>query len=270
MPESSHWIVEFLAAYLAQAVGYFAVVGLVFLITRRWSAQWLARRRIHTRGRRLDRAQLVHEVRHSLVVLALGSAQALAITRLGSLGLIEMPTELGGWGWGGAALLLVGLIAFNDLWFYAVHRSLHTRWLYKHVHAVHHRSVDVDPLSSYSFHALEAVLITGWVIPVMLVLPLPMPVVMAAQVIGLANNVMAHLGYELLPSGWLRIPLLRWTNTATFHALHHERFTGNFGLFSRVWDRLFGTELDGYEAAFEAAHRAAAERERVEAPAGAS
>jgi sterol desaturase/sphingolipid hydroxylase (fatty acid hydroxylase superfamily) len=79
---------------------------------------------------------------------------------------------------------------------------------------------------------------------------------MAAQVVGLLNNVGSHLGYELLPRWWLRAPILRWTNTATFHALHHERFTGNFGLFSRVWDRLFGTEIVDYERAFDAAHPA--------------
>jgi sterol desaturase/sphingolipid hydroxylase (fatty acid hydroxylase superfamily) len=250
------WITSFLTAYLGQAITYFAIVGLVFLVTHRWLAARLARRRIHTRGRRIDRAQLGHEVRHSLVVLALGSAQALVLFELRDRGLIELGSwGLGGWGLAGATAALLGLIAFNDLWFYAVHRLLHTRWLYKRVHAVHHRSVDVNPLTSYSFHGIEALLITAWLIPVAWLVPLPLPLLMAAQGVGLANNVMAHLGYELLPSWWIRAPLLRWTNTATFHALHHERFKGNYGLFTRVWDRLFGTELDGYELAFTDAHR---------------
>jgi sterol desaturase/sphingolipid hydroxylase (fatty acid hydroxylase superfamily) len=65
---------------------------------------------------------------------------------------------------------------------------------------------------------------------------------------------MAHLGFELFPRWWVRAPILRWSNTATFHSLHHQRYTGNFGLFTRFWDRLFGTELDDYESAFVAAH----------------
>jgi sterol desaturase/sphingolipid hydroxylase (fatty acid hydroxylase superfamily) len=72
----------------------------------------------------------------------------------------------------------------------------------------------------------------------------------ALQVIGLANNVMAHLGYEFLPAWLLRVPLLRWTNTATFHSLHHTRSRGNFGLHTRLWDRLFGTEIADYERVF--------------------
>lgn len=249
-------LTSFLSAYVGQIFGYFAVVGLVFLVTRRWAASWFSRRRIRTRGRRLDNAQLVHEVRHSLVVLAIGTAQFLVLGALQASGLVSLSEDLGPWGLPGAVAIFVGLIVFNDLWFYSVHRLLHTRWLFKRVHSVHHRSVEVNPFSSYSFHAVEALLITGWVVPVALVLPIPLPVIMVAQVVGLSNNVMAHLGHELLPRWWTRTPVLRWTNTATFHALHHERFTGNYGLFTRVWDRLLGTELDGYELSFDDAHRA--------------
>ena len=46
---------------------------------------------------------------------------------------------------------------------------------------------------------------------------------------------------NLLPRWWVRAPLLRWTNTSTFHNLHHTRLQGNYGLFTRFWDRLFGT-----------------------------
>jgi Delta7-sterol 5-desaturase len=238
------------SSFLAQSLGYLGFVGMVFVVTRRWTPAWLARRRIQTRGRRLDRAQVVHELKYSLGVMALGTGQAIAVQAL----LPASATDLGGLGPLGVSAAFVGLIAFNDLWFYAVHRLLHTRWLFRHVHGVHHKSLDVNPFSSYSFHWFEAVLVTGWVVPMALWTPLPMPALMAAQVVGLLNNVGSHLGFELLPRWWVRAPLLGWTNTATFHALHHERFDGNFGLFSRVWDRLFGTEIADYEEAFEAAH----------------
>jgi sterol desaturase/sphingolipid hydroxylase (fatty acid hydroxylase superfamily) len=254
LPPATTSIAIFFSTYLGQAVVYFGVVGAVFLLTRRWFADKLVQRRIHTRGRRFDRSQLAHEVRHTLVVLAIGTAQAMIVMVLRDRGLASLSEGLGEWGLVGAGFALFGLIAFNDLWFYAVHRVLHTRWLFKRIHSVHHRSVDVNPLTSYSFHVIEALLITGWVIPVALLVPLPIPVLIAAQVLGLTNNVMSHLGYELLPRWWVRAPLLRWTNTATFHSLHHERYRGNYGLFTRVWDKLFGTELADYELAFDRAH----------------
>jgi sterol desaturase/sphingolipid hydroxylase (fatty acid hydroxylase superfamily) len=115
---------------------------------------------------------------------------------------------------------------------------------------VHHKSVDVNPFSSYAFHAAEAVILGIWIVPVAVLLPLPLSALGLLQVIGLLNNVMSHLGYELLPRWLLRVPLLRLTNTATFHSLHHTRLQGNFGLHSRFWDRLFGTELPEYEETF--------------------
>ena len=145
---------------------------------------------------------------------------------------------------------VVALLAFNDLWFYGWHRLLHHPRLFRYVHAVHHKSVDVNPFTSYSFHAFEGFVLGLWIVPASVILPLPMSALAVLQVIGLANNVMAHLGYEFLPRWLLRVPLLRLTNTATFHSLHHTRLNGNYGLHSRVWDRLFGTELPEYERVF--------------------
>ena len=243
---------DLVRAYLGQLLGFFALGATAWALTRR--SGWLDGRRIAVRGRPADAAQLRHEVLHSCVALAAATAQASVVMALHERGLVELPEGPGAWGAFGVVVGCAALVAFNDLWFYGVHRLLHTRWLFKHVHSVHHRSVDVSPFSSYSFHFVEAILLTGWIVPMLLLVPVPMPVLAVVQVVGLLNNLMAHLGYELLPRWWARTPLLRWSNTATFHSLHHTRFNGNYGLFSRVWDRVFGTELDGYEAAFEAAH----------------
>lgn len=243
------------AAFLGQSAAFFGVVGLIWLLTWRWGARRLAGRRVPVRGKAFDRAQLIHELKHSVVTLLVGGGLAVALGGLEVAGFARLSGGLGPGGAWGAALTVVGLVLGNDLWFYGVHRMLHTPWLFKHVHCVHHRSVDVNPFTSYSFHAVEAALLTAWLVPVALVLPLPAPVLGLVQGIGFANNLMAHLGYELLPAWWLRAPGLRWTNTATFHSLHHTRHRGNFGLFTRLWDRLFGTELEGYAEAFAQAHR---------------
>jgi sterol desaturase/sphingolipid hydroxylase (fatty acid hydroxylase superfamily) len=36
----------------------------------------------------------------------------------------------------------------------------------------------------------------------------------------------------------------------THHALHHEKFGANFGLYFNVWDRLMGTNHRDYECRF--------------------
>jgi sterol desaturase/sphingolipid hydroxylase (fatty acid hydroxylase superfamily) len=41
-------------------------------------------------------------------------------------------------------------------------------------------------------------------------------------------------------------------NTSTFHNLHHTSLKGNYGLMTRMWDRLLDTEIEHYEATFHA------------------
>jgi sterol desaturase/sphingolipid hydroxylase (fatty acid hydroxylase superfamily) len=236
-----------LTNFVTQAAAYFAVVSVVYFVVWRWGRERFASARIATTAR-ADRAQLRHELGHTLVTLVVGMLSAgsvLALHATGRARLTDAPASpLAVLAWVAAGLV------FNDAWFYGWHRLLHHPRLYRHVHAVHHRSVDVTPFSSYSFHAVEGLVLGAWIVPAAVFLPVPVAALGALQVIGLANNVMSHLGYEFAPRWLLRVPLLRWSNTATFHSLHHRYLRGNFGLHSRLWDRLFGTEIPDYERAF--------------------
>jgi len=236
-----------LGAFTAQALGYFALVCAVYALVWRWGRERLRDARIPS-PRRVDRVQIRREFGHTLVTLLAGAVSAGALMWLHGAGLARLsdaPAPLRV-----VAVWVVAGLVFNDAWFYGWHRLLHRPWLFRHVHSVHHKSVDVNPFTSYSFHAVEALVLSAWVVPAAIFLPVPMAALGVLQVVGLGNNVMAHLGYELLPRWILRVPLVRWTNTATFHSLHHTRLRGNYGLHTRLWDRLFGTEVDDYEAVF--------------------
>lgn len=233
------------AEMLAPIVGYFALTGLAFMVFWRWGARVFASRRIANPGR-LDAAQLRREVLNTLLTMVFSSAIPLLV-----IGVSRAQRTTDGWeGWQLVALFF-GLLLLNDAWFYATHRLLHSEWLFKHVHSVHHRSVDVNPFTSYSFHPLESLLLTAWVIPVVLLVPIPLPLLGALQIIGLFNNVNAHLGYELQPKWFVRVPPFSWLSSSTFHNQHHAHFTGNYGLMLRVWDRMFATERADYVEKFE-------------------
>jgi sterol desaturase/sphingolipid hydroxylase (fatty acid hydroxylase superfamily) len=239
-----------LTSFLGQAANYFVFVGLVFLVVWKLLARALASRRIPTRFD-FGSAQVRREVLNTLLTLLLGTVSAVAIVALFRAGLTKLSTG-DDWPWWQSGLALAGLLVFNDAWFYWWHRLLHHPRLFKHVHAVHHRSVDVNPFTSYSFHAAEGFILGAWAIPMALLVPMSMQVLMVAQVVGLLNNIVSHLGYELLPKWWLQAPLLKWTSSATYHSLHHSQFNGNYGLLFRFWDRLMGTELPAYEQTFRA------------------
>lgn len=239
------WVL--LQNFVVQALGYLAVVGAVFLVVWRWGRERFRPRRIPAPDR-FGREQWLRELRWTLVTFFVGTSSAGGVIWLfqsGRSALVQGPVPA----WSVVAWTL-GLLAFNDAWFYGWHRLLHHPRLFRHVHAVHHKSVDVNPFSSYAFHGVEGFLLGAWIVPAAAWLPIPVAAIGVVQVVGLANNVMSHLGYEFLPRWLLRVPLLRWTNTATFHSLHHTRLNGNYGLHSRLWDRLLGTEVPEYEKRF--------------------
>lgn len=263
MIEVAHPLVMLAKGFAGQGVVYFGVVGLLFLVLWRWRAERFRGARIQARNR-VDGMQLAFEIKHTLVVLLIGTATATAISLLYASGHTRLTTDPDSLGWAVIVATFIALIALNDVWFYFWHRLLHHPRLFRYVHAVHHKSVDVNPFSSYSFHWVEGFILGGWVLPVVLLVPIYLPMLGVLQVVGLANNVMSHLGYEFLPRALLRLPILRWMNTSTFHNLHHTSFKGNYGLMFRCWDRMLGTELANYESTFR--ERGAAVRATPQAP----
>jgi sterol desaturase/sphingolipid hydroxylase (fatty acid hydroxylase superfamily) len=249
-----------LQSFVTQTGAYFVLVSVLFLVFWRFGAVALAHRKLQ-KQRRVDGKQIRFELKNTLAALLAGTVTAAAIMAVAQSPYGRFTSDIDAAGGPlGVALSLVAMILVNDLWFYGWHRLLHTPFFFRHVHAVHHKSVDVNPFSSYSFHLFEAFILSAWFIVAALVVPLYLPALAALQVVGMANNLMSHLGYELFPTWLMRIPILRLTNTSTFHNLHHTHFNGNFGLHTRIWDRLFGTEVEGYERAFIARDVAAARK----------
>lgn len=242
-------LMMFVQGFLAQALTYFAIVSIVFLIFWKWGEKRFQGARIQAK-RRVDSKQIASEVKNTLWVLLVSSPVTFAVSLLYASGHTKLTTEASSLGWLTITATFIALLLFNDLWFYTWHRTLHHPKLFMRIHSVHHKSVDTNPFSSYSFHWFEGLVLGAWILPVALLVPIYLPMLGALHAIGLINNVMSHLGYEFLPRWLLRVPLLRWINTATFHNLHHTSSRGNYGLMFRLWDRLLGTELPNYEETF--------------------
>ena len=129
----------------------------------------------------------------------------------------------------------------HDTYFYWMHRLMHWPKLYRIMHLTHHRSVNPSPWAAFAFHPLEALVEAG-IIPILLVVMPLHPISFFAFVsIMLIFNVYGHLGYELFPRKMYTHPLGKWLNSSIFHNLHHEKFTGNYGLYFTFWDRVCGT-----------------------------
>jgi sterol desaturase/sphingolipid hydroxylase (fatty acid hydroxylase superfamily) len=69
--------------------------------------------------------------------------------------------------------------------------------------------------------------------------------------LNLIFGTLGHVGVEPFPKSWARWRIVRQIGTSTFHAEHHLQRQYNFGFYTLLWDRLFGTMDPRYEQQFE-------------------
>ncbi|MCB0404502.1 MAG: sterol desaturase family protein [Bdellovibrionales bacterium] len=150
-------------------------------------------------------------------------------------------------------LLAIPLVfILHDFYFYWTHRLLHTKWLFKKVHLIHHNSTNPTPLTSLAFHPIEAIIQGAFLPLVVMLIPLHVSVVIILVAGSYIYNVIGHLGYEFYPKGFPEHPFWGLFLTATHHSHHHKSTNFNFGLYFTFWDRLMDTTIPNYFGIFDA------------------
>lgn len=164
--------------------------------------------------------------------------------------------------WYLAALGLVVPIV-HEVHFYLVHRLIHTPLLYKHVHSVHHNSVNPSPWSSLSMHPVEHLLYFSGALLHLIVPSSPILALYHLHYAGL-GAVVGHIGFD-------RIELTGTTaidSHAYTHYLHHKYFEVNYADGLIPLDRWLGTWHDGTaagDALMEARHKERKQRMKAAA-----
>lgn len=150
------------------------------------------------------------------------------------------------------SLLLTALWA--EIWHYTSHRAFHWQPLHW-IHAEHHKSRLSSPFTALSFSFMEKFIFDIGMIGAMalvdqFILSLNFFGIVTWFVLYLIINSYGHANYEIRSPSFMKFTGIVITSTV-YHSLHHSRYTGNYGLGTRVLDRLFGTEWPDSEAAFE-------------------
>jgi sterol desaturase/sphingolipid hydroxylase (fatty acid hydroxylase superfamily) len=156
--------------------------------------------------------------------------------------------HLSGRVWFWASIIIT--IFLHDTYFYWTHRLMHLPRLFPWMHRSHHRSTNPTPWAAYAFDPLEAV-VQGGIFPLVLILyPIPPVAFLLFMAWQITFNVLGHSGFEIYPGWFMDSWLGKFFNTPTNHAMHHQYFRGNYGLYFNVWDRLMGTNHSQYEERF--------------------
>jgi lathosterol oxidase len=184
--------------------------------------------------------QYRREFGYSLLSILVFGALAFVVSSVdGGLFDFSMPANAAEWLW--AVIAVPVALLLHDFYFYWMHRAAHVPGVYEVVHKVHHLSTNPSPLASFAFHPLEAILESAGFLLVIAILPMSLPSFIAFSFLAFVFNVAGHLGYEFFPVRLLSRNPMRWINSATSHNTHHRKFRVNFGLYTLIWDRLFGT-----------------------------
>jgi len=144
-------------------------------------------------------------------------------------------------------LALVLLPIWSAFHFYWIHRLLHVPFLYRKVHSLHHRNVNVGPWSGFSMHPVEHLFYVSSIVIHWIVATHPVHLIFHVIYLG-PGAAMTHTGYEdLLIKDKKRLALGTF-----YHQLHHRYYECNYGNQEMPWDRWFGTFHDGSETATQA------------------
>ncbi len=245
-------MITFLQKYLETVAGAMVIMTFFYVIFWVVFGKKLSNRKIQL-SKRAGWPQIKGEIIAAAVSFIGSTLFTMLMLTLKDSGIAKFYLEAGKYGIWYEVLTILVMILIGDTWFYWSHRVMHHPSIYKYVHALHHKSLDVNPYTSVSFHVIEAVWLTVWMLPLVMVMPISMTALGIMQVIGSLNNLKSHLGYELFP-GFLNKAPFNILVTATNHSLHHTQYNGNYGLYFRFWDVVCGTELNTTSSTFEEIH----------------
>ncbi len=246
------FLTKFASNYAVAVVSQFAALTVLWLIFWKWIGPRMPAARIQPKSNTGGK-QMRREIKNGLLVLAFQMVITTGlITYMGGNEMQSPASMVMSPGWIAWSIISIPIVLIiSDAWFYFMHRILHSKAIYKYIHNEHHKSLDTTPFTVLSFHFIEPMLLTLWVIPVVLFMPVHIITFGFVQAYGFFDNVKAHLGYEFFP-GWFNRGAFSWLSTSTYHNMHHKHYNGNYSLHFRFWDRVLGTELPTYNAEFDA------------------
>ncbi|MBT4871388.1 MAG: sterol desaturase family protein [Marinovum sp.] len=141
---------------------------------------------------------------------------------------------------------LIMLPIMGSMHFYWIHRLLHWPPLYRSVHELHHRSINIGPWSGLSMHPVESGIYMSSIL-VFFIIPAHPVIVLLHLYIRAIGPCFTHAGFETILAKNKKV-----VDAGDFHhQLHHRYFECNYGTAEMPWDRWFGSFHDGTPEATE-------------------
>jgi sterol desaturase/sphingolipid hydroxylase (fatty acid hydroxylase superfamily) len=204
------------------------ITGVGLMVIEAW-LRWRARQPIDVRTTWVS-------IGVGVLGYATGAGSQLALTTLAYWGLHNVaPFHLSALN----PLVWMGYIALDDFTAYWTHRASHRYRFLWSAHMVHHSAPDITMANAARISPFETIYqpfadlwapLLGF--PIAIYAPVTVASLLLAQL--QHTRIIGRLG-----------PLDRWLNTPSNHRVHHAKNSAyidrNFGSWTMIWDRLFGT-----------------------------
>lgn len=128
-----------------------------------------------------------------------------------------------------------------DLLMYLFHIIIHKTFLYKKLHGLHHEAVNPEPIDLFVLHPLETLGFGALWLMLLLLFKLNIYGIIIYLIINVLFGMIGHLGMEPVPLKIRELPVIKYLGTSSFHHWHHKDEQSNFGFYTSLWDRIFGT-----------------------------
>lgn len=132
---------------------------------------------------------------------------------------------------------VVALLLLMDLLMYFFHFAAHLPFIYTMLHGKHHEHVSTNFLSLFVLHPFETVGFGLMMLVLLIGYDFSVTSVSIYLLINLIWGTIGHLNREFFPVSFDRFLV----GTTRFHNQHHLDESKNFGFYTSIWDRLFGT-----------------------------
>ncbi len=137
----------------------------------------------------------------------------------------------------GIAAEVIALLLLMDLLMYFFHFAAHLPFIYKILHGKHHEHVSTNFLSLFVLHPFETIGFGLMMLALLIGYDFSVISISVYLMLNLTWGTIGHLNREFFPVSFDRF----FVGTTRFHNQHHLDESKNFGFYTSVWDRVFGT-----------------------------
>jgi len=152
-------------------------------------------------------------------------------------GIIDMQVA---WSWYSIADFLLLFLAMDFLMF-VFHFVIHKTPAHRYIHQLHHQAVDPKPIDLFVLHPLETICFGSLWLCLLWLYPFNFYSIIVYLTLNVVFGMIGHLSLEPFSDKLRKHTLIKFLGTSTYHHQHHQDVNYNFGFYTTIWDKIFGT-----------------------------